>query len=430
MEWLDDAINYGYICSIFSFWHKDKIDIKVIDNQLIPTDWTKLELEYEAYNRLIRKEGKSEIIPSTSNNLFNNIISRTKITEFDYYVNFNPKLVRDLVAYFSSILEARYNLPNDWQFNNFNIGEFKSVYITLQSLLYAWFAARIFCYENNIREYGYRSAVWVVSKTELFSRLRRYTKLGENKIILILDYLQYGNMGIREPDIAIQPLVDLNNGCFALSPFVWINSNAERNLCVLLNQIPEERKIYAMLVNEKEKLMRIEIEENIKEIGYEVKYGRVRDTNLDCAIIDRNEKVCLALELKWFIEPAEIREVIEKSEELIKGISQAKIIKRLFSESDEQLLKNILHIDSTYTFLSAVASRNWIGEFDIQDDEVPIIKIWPLIQKIKETKSLKKTFSWLSEREYLPNRGMDFQVMNLDFSFGKWKSTWYGIKPS
>ena len=48
----------------------------------------------------------------------------------------------------------------------------------------------------------------------------------------VLRYLTFGEMGIRTPDIAIQPLVDLTNGQYAVSPFVFTHINAERNLCV------------------------------------------------------------------------------------------------------------------------------------------------------------------------------------------------------
>jgi len=429
MKWLDDAIDYGYFCTIFPFWHKNKIDIEVSGNELIPTDWTELALEYEAYNRLYRDPINSNIKPKIDTDIIDPILRNSRITKVEYQINFNPKFVEKLVNNFSESLETSYYLPENWRFTYFSIGEFKRFFKTVQSMMYAWFLARAYLF-SEFKDMGYASSVWVVPKNEFLNRLIRYTKLKEGTVKSILKYLEFGSSDIREPDIALQPLVDLMNGHYALSPFLWLNSNPERNLCVLLNQIPHEKIIYSGLVNEKEKIMIDGIKDDISNLKLDIKIGKIKDTNIDCALIDHNERTCLILELKWFIEPAEIREVIERSEEIVKGIVQLKKIVELFNFKDEQLVKGVLGIEYDYTFFCAVATQNWIGEFDVQDSDIPVIKIKQLLMKIKEYNSLTKTINWLRNRSYLPKEDRDFCVVPIDISFGKWKSRWYGIKPS
>ncbi len=46
----------------------------------------------------------------------------------------------------------------------------------------------------------------------------------------------------------------------------------------------------------------------------------------------------LCVEIKWFIEPAEIREVLARSEELSKGVDQALKITKAFKDADTRLL--------------------------------------------------------------------------------------------
>jgi hypothetical protein len=210
---------------------------------------------------------------------------------------------------------------------------------------------------------------------------------------------------------------------------VWLNSAAERNLCVLLNQIPEQRKIYANLTNDKERATRAEIIAFLGPLGFEFKQGAVKGTNLDLAIIDRPNKACLCLELKWFIEPAEVREVDERTMELAAGIEQAKIINALYRTSDEPLMKGILGIDSDYVLMSVVASQNWIGHDDVQSPEVPIIKVWHLLYQIKEYGSLAGIIAWLTNRDYLPKEGVDYSVEPWEIACGEWRANWYGIKP-
>jgi len=63
-------------------------------------------------------------------------------------------------------------------------------------------------------------------------------------------------------------------------------------------------------------------------------------------------------------------------------------------------MKNVLKIDADYSFLSAVASQNWIGHVDVQDPEVPIIKVGHLLSKIAEVRSLPEVLGWLKDRKY------------------------------
>jgi hypothetical protein len=139
--------------------------------------------------------------------------------------------------------------------------------------------------------------------------------------------------------------------------------------------------------------------------------------------------VCLCLELKWFIEPDEVREIEQRTEELAQGVAQAKKRKALFENGDARLVRGLLNIDQGYTFLSAVASQNWIGFGDVQDAEIPIIKVWHLLNQLEETGSLAEIVAWLKDRRYLPNEGEDFSIEPTELSCGNWCATWYGIMP-
>ena len=78
----------------------------------------------------------------------------------------------------------------------------------------------------------------------------------------------------------------------------WLNSDAERNLCVLLNQIPDQRRIYADLTNGKEAATKREILETLSGRNLSFVAGPVAGTDVDLGIIDHANKVCLCLELK------------------------------------------------------------------------------------------------------------------------------------
>jgi hypothetical protein len=429
LDWINISKVYSNFCAIFPLWHKKKIKISIDGMQILTTDLSSISLEYEAYNKLLSKSGdgaKKIIYPEP---VYQEIVTNTTFRETTFNVNFNPKLASNLMACCNNSFSSRYNLPGNWQFSEFNLSQFKTIFITTQALLFAWMIARSEAVRKNIQDLGYSSSVWVVEKKELVNRIHRYSKQPKKIIQSIYELITFGNAGIRDPDIALQPLVDLKNGFYALSPFIWLNVDAERNLCVLLNKITSEQIIYSRLVKEKESIQRKKFEDISKSLGFDNKHGNIGNTDLDLAIIDRNNKACIALQLKWFIEPTEIREIHDRTEDISKGVEQALMVKEAFDSNNTRLIREILGIDSYYRFISIVATENWIGHFDVQNSEVPIIKIGHLTNKLKSSKNLIEVISWLNSRSYLPKKGEDFNINYSDIELGGWKSKWYGIEP-
>ncbi|MBY5281711.1 hypothetical protein, partial [Anabaena sp. PCC 7938] len=427
-EWIKKSKEYWNFCLIFPLLHRKKIQINVIGSELFTTDLTTLEPEYEAYNRLVIKTGNDSNKRIDLNKVIQEIIYNTKFNTKTFTVNFSSKLVSDLMYLLKEVTLSRYNLPEEWQFSDFTISQFKSIFITTQALSLAWYLAREMAVDKGIQSLGYSSSVWVVRKQELISHITKYSKQPKITVQNIYDKITFGNAGIRDPDIATQPLIDLHNGHYAISPFIWLNIDAERNLCVLLNQIESEQKTYSKLVKNKESILRDEFIKLAISLGFDCKYGVIETTDVDLAIIDRQKRLCLVMELKWFIEPAEIRECDNRSKELSKGIEQAIKIANDYKSCNKKLIEQVLHIEPDYELMTIVVSKNWIGHFDVQNSEVPIIKSGHLMRKLESSKSLDETISWLKKREYLPKKGKDFDIGYINIELGGWKSKWYGIK--
>jgi hypothetical protein len=401
-------------------------------NKLISCeDFSILEPQYEAYNRLFIKQ--SEIDSNKKLDLTQIVDKVIKNTDFDkknksFKVNFNLKLVSYLIPLCKELSSNSYNLPEDWQFSDFTILQFKSVFTTIQALGFAWYIARSIAARQMIG-LAYKSSVFVVSKQNLISDVAKYSEVPRHIVKNICQKITFGCSGIRDPDIAIQPLIDLCNGNYAISPFVWMHVDPERNLCVLLNQIESEKKLYSALVQSKEVILRSEFIKLAISLGLDYKFGAIENTDIDLALIDRYQKICLVMELKWFIEPAEIRECFDRSKELDKGVKQALKIKNAYKNSSKKLVKEVLDIETDYDFFAIVVSKNWIGHFDVQHPDVPIIKSEHLIKKMEATRSLRDTISWLITRAYLPKEGKDFNIGYIDIELGDWQSKRFCINP-
>lgn len=426
-KWIDKAEDYTHFCSIFPLYHNGEIELHIENNKVVTPDWSKYDLSYEVYDRFIKKRHPEIGEPSDPNNIAEIVRAQTQIKGESFRLNFNPRLVEALRNHLRDEHRLRFTLPEHWEFRFFSISEFKEVFTTIQSMSYGWFMARQFACMGGVPALGFKDSLWTPRRTELVSRLNRYTRIARDKIEKIVEYLTFGRAEVRSPDIAIQPIVDLKNGELAISTFVLLNVNCERNMCVLLNQINEEREIYSRLVEDKEIRLRQEIISRLSNTAYEVKFGNLKDTDVDLAIIDRENKKCITVELKWFIEPAEIREVIQRSKEIKKGVEQAKKVSTAWSVNDSRLVNDILEIDKSFDFLAVVAPVTSIGNQSSQSISVPVIKTWHLIDEILKVGNLGKIMEWLRNREYLPKLGVDFKIEKIEITSGTWSSVWYGI---
>jgi hypothetical protein len=426
-QWLMAAKDYDHFCTIFPMWRRKRLNLTVKDRQIVVERSDEDDKTYETYNRIIRKEGRSDpALDQLPEDALGTLRANTKTSKTWFRLDFDRTVVKMLVGYYRAAISRRFTLPDDWSFNLFSLKEYREIMLTLQTMMVGWYNVRTMVANEGMPGMGYPSAVRLVKKQDLLLELCNYTRVPKTSIESVLELITFGSNEIRNPDIATQPLVDLGNEQYALSPFVFLNVNIERNLCTLLNQIPAERRNYSTLVDTKEKTLVVEISEYLAGNGLEFETAELKTTNLDLAIIDMANRACLCLELKWFIEPAEIREIADRTEELKKGVGQAKELTRLFRAGDKQL-KNVLKIDQGNDFFSAVGSVNWIGMAETQDPAVPIVKVWHLVERIKED-GLPKAMKWLRERDYLPTAGRDFTVVPIPIRVGEWSAEWYGIK--
>ena len=388
-------------------------------------------IEYEAYDRLIKPHRSQESLSSVNfDNFPIEAIEHSLKVEVDRLsYKLNPKMVSDTMTVLKPLFDRMFSLPSEWQFSRYSLGDFREVFEAISAIAYIRSMVQTMAAAKGCVDMGYADSIYVPTHGELQARVARYSRVSDTTVRSIFDDLTYGNRNISHPDPALQPLIKLNSECYAIMPHLWLYCSAERNLAVLLNRLPSEKKIYAKLVDEKEALMRQRFDSGLSDKGFRFVSGSVVNLpDVDLAIINDSEKACLLLELKWFIDPAEIREVVEKSEEIEKGICQVFKLKQAFADNHKPLLEK-LEIDSNYRLEGIVVSQNWIGEANVQSPEVPVIRADHLIAKLKATESLRATIEWLMARKYLPKEGKDFEVHGITSTIGKWSVKWSTTRP-
>jgi hypothetical protein len=428
-EFLEQARSYEIFSVVFPLWHRRVINLSIEGKRLLATHNLADEARYEAYNRLIRRV-TWDYRDYTPTQLPLEIAKATVVRGLGYSVSFSPKLATLAQQDLNETAGEIFSLPTGWEFSRYSLEQFRTVFLCIRSLATVWHIARLNV-APKLLGMGYPSAVWVTTKAELRNRVHRYTGVDKSALRAILQDLTYGEAGIRNPDPVIQPIIELGPDQLALAPLLWMGSSAERNLTVLINRLPADREIYLRLVAEKEAWMQRQIATEIPD-GFEIRSGKISSRpdlpDIDLALISHSERMCILFELKWFIDPAEAREIVERSDDLRKGVLQAQVLSAEVRKGASELF-DLLGITSQYSVFTAVCSENWIGHADVQDAEVPIIRRDHLTWKLTSTKSLRDVWEWLERREYLPEVGTHFEVVPVMASVGEWTVEWYGIKP-
>ncbi len=421
---------YGWFDTAYRYGSNGWVGLELQESTIQPTIELFTNQEYKAYNYLIKTHETDEALSliDFDNFLFleEKIRRSVKVKGDRFIYELNPKIVSDTINSINPMYDPAFSLRSEWGFSRYSLGDYRKVFESILAMASVHFRARRIAIEKGCQNNAFLDSIFLPTCNELLRRVVRYSGLSDEKVHYIFDDLTYGNRGIQYPDPALQPLIKLNSEYYAIMPQLWLSLSPERNLTVLFNKIPSERKIYAKLVDEKEKLLRERFTADLSDKGFRFVWGNVANlTDVDLAIVDDSEKACLLLELKCFIDPAEIREIIDRSKDIKKGISQILKFKQISVDNHEPMLTK-LGIDSSYRFDGVVVSQNWIGHAHIQSPEVPVIRANHLIEKLKTTDSLRSTMEWVKDRKYLPKEGKDFKVEGITSTIGKWNLKWSG----
>ena len=421
--------SYGWFETAYRYASNGWVGLKLNGANIQPTNELFSGQEYKAYNHFMKTYESDATITSIDFDNFDPIEDQTRHLvkvngdRFDWKPN--PQIISKAIEFTKPVFDYAFTLPTEWQFSRYSLGDYRKVFESISAMAYIHSCARrIAIVEKNCQNNALIDSIYLLTYNELLRRVARYSSLPTEKVRYIFDDLTYGNRGIQIPDPALQPLIKLKTDCYAIMPQLWLSSNPERNLTVLLNKIPSEKESYAKLVHEKENLMRDHFIAELSDKGFRFVYGNVSNLpDIDLCIINDSEKACLLLELKWFIDPAEIREIMDRSKDINKGISQVCEFKKAFSNNHQPMLKR-LKIDSSYRFEGIVVSKNWIGVDYIQSPEVPVIRAIHLIEKLKRAESFQSKLEWLKKRSYLPIREKHFKVRKKTATISKWNLKW------
>ena len=295
-----------------------------------------------------------------------------------------PKKFSRVFPYADKVLNRLFRLPPHWRLAGFTLAEYRSAIGTLWILAGMHYAARLLACEAGCVNMGYLNSIIVADRNSLVSRVARYSGLSKQTAKGIIEQLTFGMGGVKQPDVALQPVVPLTQDRVAIAPNLIMNSALERNLLVLLNKTVPGRKDYSHLSDQREEFHRQGILQSLEGTHFRFWNGNVPTwdgaSEIDLAIIDDKHRSCLLLELKTSIAPADAREVYDKSLEIARGIEQVRKRKSM-ARQRRDALHSVLQIEGNYTIYGALASESHTACGMARAKDVPVVRSRDLVAR-------------------------------------------------
>lgn len=430
------AADYNPFVLAFTYGTEGIVAVTTAGNAIEVSDELRNGFAYEAYDRMTHKLGERRILEARGQEtelpeLIEAIDQRIVRRDTGFNINLGPQLIKHATDYLRHVLGVSFTLPSDWRFKRYSLGEFFEVFLALAAISTVHHLARVRL-ARALGNLPKMLPIRIVSSDELVNRVVRYSKVNKKTTSDIIDDLTYGSRGQAKPDPALQPLVPLNRGLVALTPVLFMTSNAERNLIALMNRFPEEREVYARLTERKEALMRDAMLDQLHGVrGWRTWFGQVPGQrvlpDVDLALVSDQEKACIVTELKWLLDPAEVGEILHRNHEIGRGVQQVLELKAAFEAGYAPLLE-ALAIDSSYQTTFGVVSANTIGMAEVQSPHVFVTQQDHLVARLQSTVSLVDSIHWLSEKRYLPVEGKDFEILFDDHHQGSKVIKWHKVR--
>ena len=407
------STEYSDIETIYTYASYDPslLTLTVSDKRIQSEGLIKKRRQYEAYDYLVLL-GRPSLRPTfhTALNALRRLSQYVDVSRQSFQVRYEPQLIQLFLQNFEDVLHSPFKMPKHWDFGDFTAGDFIKVGACLSTIAFIHSQARNIASQEGCESHGLNNAVLMITRSRLIALIEKVTGVEQGRVGRLIEMLTLGSCGIKDTDPALQPLIPFGSS-LAVAPSLIISSSLERNFLVLINRIKPYKSLYLSYASDKEFSSRERIKKALIASSLRFWNGKIdawgEASEIDLAIISDKEKICMVLELKSFLAPADPREVINKSEEIAKGIKQIKDRRTAHAEN-EKWLRLATNIKADYSVCFAVLSETSIGAGFVQDDTVPVVNSDHFVRRLIKSKSLKKLATGLSHEIISPLKDGNF----------------------
>lgn len=348
-------------------------------------------------------------MPDVVNRIAGSVTRRHELLSYDYHAELAEQLAKH-------VPEQPHLLPPKW---TFAWGAENETTLLTNALalrcIYHLLAVHFGAGANDLRGGGLSNLLLVISRDQLLHDLRLMTSLSEAKTREFCRFLTWGSRAVT-PDPALQPIIPLGSGRFAIPCIHLLSSDQERNLLSLLARTDPESFHSQSHFFETEMIGTF--------LGCALPPDSIIRTNInavvdgaeeeiDLIIVSEREGRIIVCELRWMLGPGDPREV--------------QIRKKVCREKVTQLRRKVSHVQKQPSGVAAMIlgrepeATHWTvdGVVVIEgfagtrspDPRYPIIPARLFRLALAAAASLSAFSQWCEELSWLPQEGRHFSVV-------------------
>jgi hypothetical protein len=418
---LTEADGYFHAWANFSFWREKRFNAEAIGRLVrFTTEESSRERQVKALQKTIlrkadRKPPSAGLAPMPPYRIelfekFMAFVGGAKSKTITYEMP--GELYSELFPWFQSQSEMLVRHREEVCLGSYSMKQIKEFVAALQTVC-AIHDHLCFLAAQRRREFPVNSAVLVKKRDEWVRELSSISGMDPQAAGEILEDLTFGDRVPIDLHSELFVPLDKKGDFLAVVPHFGLSARVDENLLRTLSRT--DKKAYDRLSKIKEEEMldelRLALPKTISTFGpYEL--PKDAKTNLDLGIVDELGSTVLLVELKWIRKPLFAKERNRADGEFLKGIQQLGKLK-LFLESNPGYLKvrGALSRDlSEYSNVHFVLVGRDHMVWPATDPGCLVVEYEVFQEHLKKLTELNTTFQMLSQYDWLPVEGVDFEI--------------------
>jgi hypothetical protein len=273
---------------------------------------------------------------------------------------------------------------------------------------------------NSLRGGGISNILLVISGDQLVEDIRSMTSLSELKVRAFCKCLTWG-FQTATPDPALQPIILLSAGCFAIPCIHLLSSDQQRNLLSLLARTDPERFHSQSHLFERDMISSLRNCVAPDGILLQTNLTVIIDGDeeeIDAAFLSEREHRVLICELRWMLGPGDPREVQNRKKACLEKVEQLHRKVEHVSKRPDVLGSSVFGLKSAaieWVIDGIVLIAGFAGTRS-PSSQFPIMPVRLFELGLNQASSLSALVDWCLGLSWLPKEGRHFNVVEQDIA--------------
>lgn len=337
------------------------------------------------------------------------IVSRTKLSKGRIKYQFVVRAAKEVFSDFN--ITSTY-LPAEWMFPWATAEESQLIFGALHTLCaYHLISIHFGAEKHHLKGGGVDQICLMLDKRRLIHELTCIAEVREQVVRNLVDAITYG-IDTTTPDPALQPIIPVGDVQVAVPGIFILSSNWERNLLSLHARVDPK----SFNANSKvfEKRMVADLSRSVPAhfpswFNYWLSLGAQRE-EIDLLIADVQARSILLGELRWILQPGDVREVLNKRKVIYEKVAQAQ--RKLHSVRKHKVsVVSSLGFSSPESWtINAIVLIDGYGGIPSQlPKDIPVVPKALFLKALQEISSLERLHAFFTTPIWLPRDGIDFE---------------------